>query len=90
MSFPFGQFPTLYEYVGWCNQQGCTTRSAMVVEDGTVVTVHVLRAKSDRYVVVSGVAMQERLLPSQIANFDRRLGLDSPFPKHGSFDSDDC
>lgn len=87
MSHPFGQAPTLIEYIGWCNQQGCTTKSAVDAEDGTMVTVQILESKSGRHVVVSGIAMTERLLPSQIANFDRRLGLDSPFPKIG-FDTD--
>ena len=89
MSFPFGQFPTLREYVGWSNQQGCSTGSFLVHEDGICVTVQVLRnQKNGKHVLVSGIGMTERLLPSQIANYDRRLGLDSPFPKHGKFDED--
>ena len=85
MSFPFAQAPTLIDYIGWCNQQGCTTKSAYDREDGTMITVQVLESRSGRHVVISGIAMNERLLRSQVANFDRRLGLESPFyPKIGS------
>ena len=83
MAYPFGQAPTLLEYIGWCNQQGCTTHSAIDNEDGKMITVQRLEARSGRHLIISGIAMTERLLPSQVANFDRRLGLDSPFPKIG-------
>lgn len=89
MSFPFSQGPTLIDYIGWCNQQGCTTKSAIDSGEGTMVTLQILEAKSGRHLIISGVAMTERLLRSQVANFDRRLGLESPFyPKIG--DEPDC
>lgn len=83
MSYPFGGHPTLVEYIGWCNQQGCTTKSGVQQVDGVMVTYQVLEAKTGRHVVVSGVNMTERLTPRAVAYYDRRLGLDSPFGKVG-------
>lgn len=84
MAFPFGILPTLHEYIGWANQQGCTTTSGVTMIEGKMITYQLLTAPSGRHVFVSGVGMQERLQPRMVAHYDRRLGLESPFPKIGS------
>lgn len=83
MSYPFGGHPTLLDYIGWCNQQGCTTKSGVMSVDEKMVTFHTLEAPSGRHVVVSGINMREYLMPRHVAYLDRRLGLDSPFGKVG-------
>jgi hypothetical protein len=79
MAAPFGNHPTLFEYIAWCNSQGCTTQSGMVYDGETTVTSQILKAPNGRHVIVSGIAMGERLLPTQVAYLDRRLGLVSPY-----------
>jgi hypothetical protein len=81
MAAPFGNHPTLFEYIAWCNQQGCTTRSILAKGEGGFSTLQIIQAQTGRHVIASGIAMTERLVPSQVAYFDRRLGLDSPFSK---------
>jgi hypothetical protein len=59
--------------------------------DGVMVTFQILEAKNGRHVVVSGVSMNERLMPTAVAYYDRRLGLDSPFSKIGDgLEPPDC
>ena len=82
MSYPFGNCPTLHEYIGWCNQQGCTTHSAVHKLDGKILTSHTLVAKSGRHVIAVG-SMTDRLLATIVAYYDRRLGLSSPYGKIG-------
>jgi hypothetical protein len=81
MAAPFGGHPTLVEYIGWCNQQGCTTHSSAFVIGGRSVTCHRLTNPANgRHVIVVGRS-SDRLSPTVVANYDRRLGLDSPFGK---------
>ena len=83
MSAPFGGHPQLVEYIGWCNQQGCTTTSGFKRREGVLVTYHVITSKDGSYVVVAGISNNERLMPTQVAYLDRRLKLNSPFSKIG-------
>ncbi len=85
MAYPFGGHPTLFDYIAWCNQQGCTTRSSLAVIDGKSATCHIVEnPANDQHVAAVG-AMKDRLPPSVVANYDRRLGLDSPFAKVGGY-----
>lgn len=84
MAAPFGNHPTLLDYIAWCNSQGCTTKSCLQIEGGTSVTVQLLETRDgSRHVVVSGISNNERLVPTMVAYFDRRLELNSPFSKTG-------
>jgi len=83
MDYPFGGHPTLREYIGWCNQQGCTTHSELRSSGGQMCAMQILVAKKKRHLIISGMLMSERLTPTMVAHFDRRLGLNSPFPKVG-------
>ena len=74
----------MHEYIGWANQQGCTTKSGVMGVDSKMVTYHLVVAKSGRHLIISGPSMAERLLPRTVAYYDRRLGLDSPFSKLGT------
>lgn len=83
MAHPFGGHPKLIDYIAWCNQQGCTTKSSITQEDGKMITCQRLVAPSKRHLIVVGVGMNEYLMPTTVAYYDRRLGLDSPFAKIG-------
>lgn len=83
MAGPFGGHPRLIDYLGWCSANGCTHSSGFKRKEGIVVTFHVITAPSGAYVVVSGIGNNEFLLPTTVAYFDRRLGLNSHFAKAG-------
>lgn len=88
MAYPFGGHPTLKDYIGWCNLQGCTTRSGFSHDGVTMCTRYILEAPSGRHVIITGIGMSEHLVPTYVAYLDRRLGLDSPFAKIGSGDEE--
>lgn len=84
MAAPFGNHPRLIDYLGWCSSQGCTATSGFTSKEGKTITFHIIKtADGERHVVVSGVNNNEFLLPTTVAYYDRRLGLDSPFAKIG-------
>jgi hypothetical protein len=85
MAYPFGGHPTLFDYIAWCNQQGCTTKSSLTVVGGRSVTCHILENPSNGQHVVAAGGMKDFLTPSVVATYDRRLGLDSPFAKVGGY-----
>jgi hypothetical protein len=88
MAAPFGGHPKLAHYLAWAHdQQRCEVRSLVVVDqDGASYTAIRVKAPSGRHVIVVGIEQDEHLLPTQIAYFDRRLGLQSPWT---SWDWDD-
>jgi hypothetical protein len=49
--------------------------------DDVVVTYTVITAPSGKFVVVPDVEQDERLTPTMVGYLDRRLGLDSKWPK---------
>lgn len=83
MAAPFGGHPRLVDYLGWCSAQGCTNQSGFKMKDGKTVTFHVITSDTGLYVVVSGVGNNEHLMPTTVAYYDRRLGINSPFAKIG-------
>jgi|GEM_PF-1083406 len=83
MAAPFGGHPRLIDYLAWCSANGCTNSSGFTNKDGKTITFHVVTCESGTHVVVSGVGNNEYLLPSTVAYYDRRLGLNSPFAKIG-------
>lgn len=87
MAFPFGNHPTFLEYLQWCCQQGCTMASGyMQFPDGSMMSRQVITAPNGKHVTVMDMSNNERLMPSTVAYFDRRLGLDSPFAKIRGYD----
>lgn len=87
MAYPFGGHPTLRQYLEWCNQEhGLAVNSGFSTKGGVAVTFHMLKLENGRRVVVSGVAMTEYLTPTYVSYLDRRLGVESPFPRLVSYD----
>lgn len=80
-SAPFGQSPTLCEYMDWAKTQGCTVKSGYgALGKKTQLLTLIENADGSRHVQIVGTKQTERLVPTVVANYDRRLGLKSPFP----------
>jgi hypothetical protein len=81
MAFPFQQWPKFGDYLDWAVRQGCRTFHGCIFEDGGSSEVICIKAPppSDRHVIVYDMPDSEQLAPAQVANFDRRLGLKSPW-----------
>ena len=78
MSAPFAPSPKFHAYIEWCR-----TEKDCAISEGVFGTKAFVRitTPSGRYVTQVGLAHTETLSLSLVAHLDRRLGLDSPFPK---------
>lgn len=81
MSTPFGGHPTFAQYIGWAIKQGLDVKSGVAQNaDGDTDRVTVISSQDGkRWVVVVGIDQREFLVPTTIAQFDRRLGIESPW-----------
>ena len=81
MAFPFGGHPTFAQYCTWAaDRENCSVNTCTVLSGkGQSMCVTRIKAPSGRYVIATDYSQAERLVPSTIAYFDRRLGLRSPF-----------
>lgn len=78
MSAPFAPSPKFRAYLDWVEKEaGCR------VDEGVVGSKSLKRITSPdgRSVRQVGLADDETLSLSTVAHLDRRLGVDSPFPK---------
>lgn len=78
MSAPFAPSPKLREYLEWAR-----TVAKCEVSEGHLGTKSCVRitAPNGKFVHQVGLLDDEPLRHSVVAYLDRRLGLDSPFPK---------
>lgn len=78
MSAPFAPSPKFREYIEWAR-----THANCDIKEGTKGLKSLVRitAPSGRYVHQVGVPDNETLSHSTVAHLDRRLGVNSPFPK---------
>lgn len=82
MAAPFGNHPTLTEYLMWAYSQGCRANSMVGQGDnGKMCTFQIIEAQDGRYVLTPDLSANERLMPTMVGYLDRRLGLKSPFSK---------
>jgi hypothetical protein len=82
MAAPFGNHPTLNDYLMWAYGQGCRAKSVLGRgDDGKMCTFQLIEAPSGRYVFTPDLKASEHMVPTLVAYLDRRLGLDSPFSK---------
>ena len=80
MALPFGNIPTVAEYLNWAREQGCTINTGFRVITGDLSREAIrIIAPSGQRVIFYVHNQKERLLPTQIDYLDRRLGLDSPW-----------
>lgn len=87
MAFPFGGHPRFNEYLEWARiEMGCTYRSGFGRLGGKVETFVTIENPSNGRHAIEFMPIEEYLTPSTVAKLDRRLGLESPFPKPISYD----
>lgn len=79
MAHSFGAAPRFGEYCEWALSVGCDVRSGVSSPDLKGVTR--ITAPGGRVLMQVGLEKDEVLDRRTVASFDRRLGLDSPFPK---------
>lgn len=81
MSFPFGGHPQLVRYMLWARDEHDFRAQSGTASDEDGQPYHVIKIykHGGPSVVVVGVSQEEYLSPSQVANLDRRLGLNSPW-----------
>jgi len=81
MAFPFGGHPTLEQYLEWLRSEGFQYKSGYIVNptSGKSLTVIQIENAEGKILTVTGLEMNERLAPSVVERFDRRLGVKSPF-----------
>ena len=78
MSAPFGPSPKLREYLDWARTEaGCDVKEGVMGKKSIVR----ITAPDGRFVHQTGMLDNEPLSHSVVAHLDRRLGLNSPFPK---------
>lgn len=78
MSAPFGKSPKLREYLDWARlKAGCDVNEGHFAKKSLIL----ITSPDGRSVRQVGLADNETLSHSVVAFLDRRLGLESPFPK---------
>lgn len=78
MSTPFGGHPTLGKYMAWASNEG------MLCQTGPLSVI--IKNPNGGHVIIPHAKQAEHLAPSTVAYYDRRLGVDSPFPKPASYE----
>lgn len=83
MAFPFGGHPTLAQYCTRLQQEfNCAVEQGVATDDnGAGESITKITTEAGLYAIVIGVQHKEHLTPSQVAYLDRRLGINSRFPK---------
>lgn len=81
MAFPFGGHPTLADYIGQArHDHNATAKSGTASsEDGKAECITRIEMPNGNVLVVVGILQSERLTPTDIGMFDRRLGIISPY-----------
>jgi hypothetical protein len=80
MSFPFGGHPTLGRFVETAQEQGCTaTLKTRARPDGRPYQTLVIENSHGGFVVIAEPDMDERLVPSTVSYYQRRLGISTAF-----------
>ncbi|MEA3030281.1 MAG: hypothetical protein QOG13_1606 [Sphingomonadales bacterium] len=90
MAYPFGGHPRFEEYLEWARRtQGCTYTSGFSQIDGKVETFVCIENPANGKHIIYYAAMKEFLTGNAVSTLDRRLGLDSPFPKLVGYNDND-
>lgn len=78
MSAPFGPSPKLRQYLDWLRKEaGCDLKEGHRDKK----SCYRIEGPDGKVVFIIGMLDTETLSHSVVANYDRRLGVDSPFPK---------
>lgn len=82
MAFPMGGHPRFADYLEWARtENGCVYQSGYSKVGGHVETFVRIENPGNRKHTIEFIPFGEYLTPSTVSSLDRRLGLDSPFPK---------
>ncbi len=80
MSVPFVKLPTLGEYLAWAATAGCAVTRGLWTDHNLIPHKTItIDGPNGGYVPLVDPDESERLAPSEIARFDRRLGIASSF-----------
>lgn len=77
-AFPFGGHPTLAQYLEWAVSQGCKLQHG-VDTDNSVGIIKITSPDTSKWVIIAGLLPNDRLTPTDVGRYDRRLGLISPW-----------
>jgi hypothetical protein len=81
MAYPFVRWPSLREYLDWAVTAGCTVTPGIWTDQYLIphrtITID---GPNGGYQPLTDPDENERLSPSEVKRFDRRLGVVSPFP----------
>lgn len=87
MAHPFGGLPRFADYLEWARTEaGCTYQSGYSKVGVHVETFVCIENPSNGRHTIEFIPFAESLTPSMVSALDRRLGLDSPFPKMATYD----
>lgn len=79
MSFPFGGHPQLAEYIAWLRDEHGFNAQTGIASDasGKVRSTIRISKEGGPSLIIVGKAQQDRLEPSALRSYDRRLGVKS-------------
>ena len=81
MAYPFGGHPTLEMFIEYAKGNGCIVTSiGRISKNGVPYTALVIENTQGGYLTIADPDMSERLTPHMISQYQRRLGLKTPFP----------
>ncbi len=82
-----GGHPRFNDYLEWARlEQGCTYTSGYARLGTQVETFVTIENPHNGKHTIEFIPFDEHLTPSTVSAIDRRLGLDSPFPKMTTYD----
>lgn len=81
MAHPFGGHPTFQEYLNWLRGKGFNYKTGYIKSPSgkNMFAIWIESPKGETLLSVPGIELDERLAPSMIEKFDRRLEVQSPF-----------
>ena len=89
MAYPFGGHPRFNDYLEWARtEKGCTYHSGYTKIDGKIETMVVIENPANGKHTIELIEIDEFITGWTVAGLDRRLGLDSPFPKIRGYNDD--
>jgi hypothetical protein len=80
MAVPWGGHPTIDRFVEWAKENSCTAETKVRTDaTGRAFTSLEITGPHGSRVAMVVTEMTERLVPSQVAHLQRRLGIKTPF-----------
>lgn len=84
MSYPFGGHPTLGDFLSWLEQEGCTVATNVRTSSkGRGYTSIEISSSTGSRLAIVDVPQDERLAPSTVSHYLRRLGIKKTYGQSG-------